>query len=283
MREKCASKYFITGIFYMKIVPINLTGVESKRAVRVFCLPYAGGSASIYRDWQQLVPDWMQVCPIELPGRGTLFAEAPAHSLAELVREVSAVLLAYEGHPFALFGHSMGALIAYEVARTLELAGSRSLVYLFLSGARPPFLARNHEPIGHLPDSEFVEELRKLNGTPKEVLDHGELMELLLPMIKNDFRIIERHEFEYGKLIDTPTVTFTGVEDSEVSVSDVCQWSKLINSRLRVVELPGDHFFIHHQVKNILKEITNCLSVPFGKHYGLMECSPYSVSLFPSE
>ncbi|MGB8840853.1 MAG: alpha/beta fold hydrolase [Aliidongia sp.] len=280
-REKCALKNLIIGIFYMKIVPINLTDVESKCAVRVFCLPYAGGSALIYRGWQQLVPDWMHVCPIELPGRGTLFAEAPAHSLAELAREVSAVLLACEGHPFALFGHSMGALIAYEAARTLELAGSRSLVYLFLSGARPPFLSRNHEPISHLPDSEFIEKLRKLNGTPKEVLDHGELMELLLPVIKNDFRIVERHEFEHGKLIDTPTVAFTGVEDSEVSVNDVYQWSKLINSRLRVVELSGDHFFIKYRSKDILKEMTNCLSSPFREHSVPKACSP--VSLFWSE
>jgi medium-chain acyl-[acyl-carrier-protein] hydrolase len=267
----------------MKIVPINLTNVKNKYAIRVFCLPYAGGSASIYRDWQQLVPDWMQVCPIELPGRGKLFAEAPANSLAELSREVSAVLMAYEGHPFALFGHSMGALIAYEVARALERAGSRSLVYLFLSGARPPFLTRIQEPIGHLPDSEFVEKLRKLKGTPKEVLDHGELMEFLLPMIKNDFRIIERHEFEYGELLNTPTVVFTGIDDSEVIGDDIRQWGKLINGRLKVIEIPGDHFFIHHRAKNILREMINFLTIPLRKYYELMEVPPSAISVFHSE
>jgi medium-chain acyl-[acyl-carrier-protein] hydrolase len=250
----------------MKTTPFNLVNVKADCAVRVFCLPYAGGSTSIYREWPQYVPDWMQVCPVELPGRGALFATAPATALIDLVGELSDALRAYEGQPFALFGHSMGALIAYEVARKLELAGTRSLVRLFVSGTRPPFLPRNREPISHLPDFEFIEKLRKLNGTPKEILDHEELMEFLLPMIRNDFRIVEKYGFDQGNLLNTPTVVFAGTEDDEVSIEDAQQWSKLTKSPIKLVKFPGDHFFIYPQTRNIIKEITNFLSTPFMVH-----------------
>jgi surfactin synthase thioesterase subunit len=134
----------------------NTATLRTGTVLRVFCFPYAGGSAAIYQHWQQHAPNWLQICPVELPGRGRLYAENPFGSIAELAAAITSALYPYTNTPYALFGHSMGGTIAYEVACGLEAAGRALPRKLFVSGARAPFLARRKPPVSHLADAEFL-------------------------------------------------------------------------------------------------------------------------------
>src|SRR5437763_15337105 len=156
--------------------------------VRLFCFPYAGGGDSVFRAWQKGLSEAIEVCPVQLPGRGARISEPPFTELSPLVRAAAQALAPHLDKPFAFFGHSMGALICFELARHLRKDGGPQPVHLFVSGRCGPQTPR--EPFaGDLPDSEFQEMLRRYNGTPEEVLENRELMELLLPAVRADFAL----------------------------------------------------------------------------------------------
>src|ERR1700738_4476769 len=167
--------------------PFFNTSLRTGAALRLFCFPYAGGSAAIYQDWQQHAPNWLQICPVELPGRGRLCAENPSGSIPALAAAITSALYPYTNTPYALFGHSMGALIAFEVACGLE-AGGRA------TPCRTP-------PVGHLADPEFLAHVRDLNGTPTEVLANKELMDVLLPVLRADFALCEQYRMRGLQLL----------------------------------------------------------------------------------
>lgn len=237
------------------------TALPRDGAIRLFCFPYAGGSgAAIYRQWQQHAPRWLQICPVELPGRGWLCTEAPFRSLPELAAEITSALYAYTDTPCALFGHSMGALIAYEVACNLEAAGKKQLRKLIASGARAPFLARMRPPVSNLPAPEFLAHVRDMNGTPAEVLADGELMEALLPVLRADFSMCEQYRIGRPLLLRAPITTLAGLEDEEITEPDVRAWKQLTSGAFRCLWFPGDHFYIRENMTSIVNAISDELS-----------------------
>src|ERR1043166_3549047 len=145
--------------------------------IRLFCFPYAGGAPHVFHEWPDLLPSFVDVCAIQLPGRGTRLREQPYTRLKALVPDVVTALRSFIDRPFALFGHSMGALIAFEVARVLRDRGGPEPEILFVSGARGPQLKRNDTNTYELTDVELIQRLRRLNGTPAGVLEHEELLQ----------------------------------------------------------------------------------------------------------
>jgi medium-chain acyl-[acyl-carrier-protein] hydrolase len=213
-------------------------------SVRLFCIPCAGGSASFYDGWIASTPRWLQVCPVELPGRGWLGSEPLPTSLNKLAQAISSALYPYTGVPYAIFGHSMGALLAYEVASHLESSGRLQLCRLFVSGSRAPFMPRKEPPVSELPDAEFVEHIRNMQGTSDEIFAQPELIEFLLPVLRSDFALCEQYRLQHAYFLKAPLTALSGEQDKDTPESDMEMWGRLTTGGFRSLRFAGGHFFL---------------------------------------
>ncbi|SCL14695.1 Surfactin synthase thioesterase subunit [Micromonospora nigra] len=228
----------------------------------LFCLPYAGGSAMrIYGRWQRQLPEHVEVVPVEIPGRGSRIAEAPLTSVDAIALEVVGTLLDRIDRPYALFGHSLGALVAFELARRLEHLHGRPATHLMVSGHRapqlPPPVAGQYDYT--LPDSEFKERLRELAGTPEEVLANEELLELVVPILRADFEAADTYQWRPGPRLSCPVTVYGGADDPEAPLDLLPPWSTLTTGPGDVRVLPGGHFFLNDRVADVLKGIAGDL------------------------
>jgi medium-chain acyl-[acyl-carrier-protein] hydrolase len=224
--------------------------------MRLFCFPYAGGSAIIYRSWAESLPTYYEVVAVQLPGRGNHANVPPFDDMPPLVRALAPALLPHLDRPFAFFGHSMGALIGFELAQLLRREGRRGPLKLFGSGCRAPQVPRR-EPYTHdLPEDEFVARLSTLNGTPQEVLDHPELMQLVLPLLRADFSVAETYSFSGDPPLDCPVSAYGGLGDKDVPREDVEAWREQTTGAFNLRMFPGDHFFINTAQQLLLQALS---------------------------
>jgi medium-chain acyl-[acyl-carrier-protein] hydrolase len=228
--------------------------------LRMFCFPYAGGGASAYRGWGASLPQEIEVCPVQLPGREGRLREEPFTRSTEMIAAVADALTPWLDLPFVFFGHSMGGMIGFELTRVLRRLGKTLPLHLFVSGRRAPQLPARDEPIHDLPEPEFIERLRELNGTPEEVLQHSELMKLLIPLLRADFAVNETYEYVEEPPFDVGISAFGGLGDIDVSRDDVEAWSVQTRGRFRMRMMPGDHFFLHPQKDLILESVARDLA-----------------------
>ncbi len=227
-----------------------------RAALRLFCFPYAGGSAFIYRSWAESFPLPVEVCPVQLPGRGSRIGEAPFTQMPRLVETLAREMRPWLDKPFAFFGHSMGAIISFELARLLRGEGAPKPAHLFLSARPAPETPRTHPPTYNLPDAEFREELRRLNGTPREVLEHPELMEVVLPLLRADFELIQTYAYQPEPPLDCSISAFGGLQDC-IERDDLQGWRRQTNAGFSLRMFPGDHFFIHTAQPTLLRMMSN--------------------------
>jgi medium-chain acyl-[acyl-carrier-protein] hydrolase len=232
--------------------------------LRLFCFPYAGGSASVFRDWINSFPQGIDVCPIQYPGREKRIFEASFTSMECLTEELANVLLPELDIPFAFFGHSLGALISFELARRLQRNGV-SPVHLFVSSYRAPIIAKRKAPMHLLPDAEFVERLREYNGTPDAVLQNNELMKLLLPTLRADFALHETYVYSAGVPLTCPISAFGGLEDLEVKINDLELWRDQTIDSFRLQMFQGDHFYIHNNDKSLINTIIKDTTIGYRR------------------
>jgi len=180
--------------------------------------------------------------------------ERPFTNLKELVAAAASALRPYMDRPFAFYGHSMGATVGYELARRLREEGRAEPSHLFVSGCRAPQMAETREITYTLPDPEFIEELRRLNGTPQEVLDHAELLQLILPLLRADFAAIQTYTYVEGPRLECQLTAVGGRDDVEVTREHLAPWGELTTGAFSLQIIPGDHFFLHAS-QNMLLEI----------------------------
>jgi medium-chain acyl-[acyl-carrier-protein] hydrolase len=223
--------------------------------LRLFCFPYAGGGASLFRTWADDLPAQVEVCPIQLPGRESRFREARYSRLMPLVHALGDVIQPYLTVPFAFFGHSLGALISFELTRYLRRQGAPLPVCLFASAHRAPHLPDPKPPIYNLPDPRFLGELRLLNGMPGEVLENAELMELMLPLLRADFAVAETYAYTEDAPLSCPISAFGGLADDEVSQEEAAAWHTQTLGAFTLRMLPGDHFFLVKERATLLQAI----------------------------
>jgi len=225
--------------------------------MRLFCFPYAGGNAlNIYRSWPDYLPRDFEVCAIQLPGRGNRIRE-PAHTrLDALVRDVEPNIKPYLDKPFAFFGHSMGAMISFELARALRRLQAPGPAQLFVSGRGAPHLPDPDPPAYHLPEAEFIAEIKSLNGTPKEVLEHPELMELMIPLLRADFSVCQTYSYVEGPPLDCPITVFGGLEDPKAGPELLEPWNLHTSAAFKLRMLPGDHFFLQSNKTQLLQYLS---------------------------
>jgi medium-chain acyl-[acyl-carrier-protein] hydrolase len=228
--------------------------------VRLACIPYAGGGTSIYRSWVPLLPPHVELCLAQLPGREARFNEPLVRSCAEVVDPLVAALAGLEDKPLALFGHSMGALVAFELAKRLEQTPGVNVLALFASGRRAPHVDPHIEPWHSLPDDKFLATVRRLNGTPAEVFENAELMSLMMPILRADLAIDETHRLEPGPSLRCAVVALGGRNDSMASPSSVEAWREYAAGPFRAAFCDGGHFFVQHERGFVLREISAELS-----------------------
>jgi medium-chain acyl-[acyl-carrier-protein] hydrolase len=228
--------------------------------LRLFCLPYAGGSSQVYRSWMNHLARKIELCPIELPGRGPRLREATISDFSTLVQEIALGIHRHLDRPFAFFGHSMGALLSFELTRLLRQQGYPSPAHLFVSGYRAPHLKSNSTPIHNLPEPEFIEEVRQIGGTPEAVLANAELRELVFPTLRADLAAIETYRYRPCTSLVCPITAFGGLQDKGVDVADLEAWRQYTTGKFRLQMFSGNHFFLHQVQPLILQTINRQLS-----------------------
>ena len=220
--------------------PLERTGIRR----RLFCFPFVGAGASTFREWPQDLPDDIHVFGIQLPGRENRLGEVPIRHLQEAANTVAAALSRYADVPFALFGHSSGALLAFEVARTLRNFPDLSPTHLFVSGCRGPSVPEWDRPMHLLPDNALIQELRRLGGTPEGILANEELMQVMLPTIRADLELSETYRYEQQESLQCPITVLGGLQDRQVRNSDLPAWHIETRGSFDLRMFPGDHYFL---------------------------------------
>jgi medium-chain acyl-[acyl-carrier-protein] hydrolase len=224
--------------------------------LRLFCFPYAGGAASVFREWSDGLPADVEVCPIQLPGRGTRLTEPPYSRLSLLVEALIEALLPLLDKPFALFGHSLGSLVSFELARQIWANHQVRPVRLFVSAGPAPQIPRRNSPIHDLPEREFMAELRRLNGIPAELLSNKELMDVVLPSLRADFELFESYRYLSGPPLNCPISTFGGLNDDRVNHDDLEAWRDQTAVSFTIRMFPGDHFFLKSTQPLLLRALS---------------------------
>lgn len=222
---------------------------------RLFCFPYGGGNAMIFRKWQDRLDQYVDVYPVQLPGRGIRIQEPSFRELEPLIEELVEAFQPYIHQSYFFFGHSMGALIAFELARFLQKHFRSSPKHLIVSGFRAPHLPNPKPPIHHLPDQAFSKEIAKMNGTPKEILENAEYLEFFLPSLRADFQLCETYQYQKGGALHSPITAFGGTEDPDVDEAMLEAWKIHTHCQFRLIQFPGDHFFIHHEEQAIVQKV----------------------------
>jgi medium-chain acyl-[acyl-carrier-protein] hydrolase len=227
--------------------------------LRMFCLPHAGGGASMFRLWGDSLPDGVEVCGIQLPGREGRWKETPVPNLVRLVDcLVPAMRLDF---PYVLYGHSMGSILAFELAREFRRRRLREPSHLLVSGRRAPHLPLVHPPIAELPNDEFVAAItRQYNGIPRIIQQDRELLQLFLPLLRADMSVIETYRWQDEAPLDCPLSVFSGIDDRSVTVEQLLAWRALSKGEFRMELLPGDHFFPQTRRDQLLRSIARDLS-----------------------
>jgi medium-chain acyl-[acyl-carrier-protein] hydrolase len=222
-------------------------------ALRLFCFHYAGGGALSFRGWVDHVLPSVEICLIELPGHGMRLLEPAFTQLEPLIQALTLAILPNLFKPFVFFGHSMGSLISFELSQHLRNHHNQSPLHLFTAGHRAPQRTDPDPPIHALPESEFLEQIRRYNGTPEAVLENYELMQLLMPILRADFTIVESYTYVARPLLDCPITALGGWQDWKVKVRDLEAWHEQTNATFSLKMFPGDHFFIHSCQSQVLQ------------------------------
>ena len=224
--------------------------------LRLFCFPYGGGGASIFRTWPQNLPETVEACAVQLPGREKRFLEAPFTDLRLVVHKLAEVLPPYLTGPFAFFGHSLGAFISFELARQLRRNNLNGLIHLFVSGQRAPQIPDADPQLYQLPDDEFIKQMhRRYEGTPLEVLQNTEMMKLLLPLLRADFTMSDTYTYMEDTPLDCPITAFGGLQDREASHNDLIAWRDQTRRSFSLKMFPGGHFFLKSAQIPLLRAI----------------------------
>ncbi len=227
----------------------------------LFCLPYAGGSESIYYSWKRYLNSSINLELIELKGRGKRFNESFYENLEEAVEDIfDNMKNKIINDEYAIYGHSMGGILAYELYYKAYNENVTTPKHIFFSGYKPPSIPRDKEYIHLLPDEEFIKEVIELGGTPQEVMENEELLQLCIPILRNDFKIIEKYIYNEKKEKVQCDITILNGKEDTITLEEILTWKKHSNKGFKVYNFSGGHFFINDNVENIVNIINHTLA-----------------------
>jgi surfactin synthase thioesterase subunit len=210
---------------------------------RLVCFPHAGGSASFFFPLSRQLHGPVEVYTVQYPGRQDRLAERPRTAIADLADEIARAVRGLTGGPLAFFGHSMGAVVAFEVALRLEADAGRRLDRLFVSGRRAPSRYRD-DRVHHHDDAGLVAELRQLRATDPAVLADPELLRMVLPAVRSDYRAIETYRHEPGAAVSCPVTVLLGTDDTLTTLDEARAWAGHTTGSFELRRFPGGHFFL---------------------------------------
>ncbi len=234
--------------------------------VKLFCFPYAGGAAASYNQWRPLLDPVIEFRPIELAARGRRMREPNYNSIDDAVEDVYKIINAeLTQGPYALYGHSMGTMIAIELAYKIKKNGLPAPIHIIFSGRCAPQVPRdNKRKLHHLPDDRFKEEMLEMGGTPKEFFEHPELMEVFLPLLRGDFRLTETYIHPPKDApLDVDFTVLSGKKDEDTP-EEVEAWRIHTTGNCDIHYFEGDHFFIHDEREKVLAVINHAILKAMG-------------------
>ncbi len=229
--------------------------------IKLFCFPFAGGSATLYNNWKPYLKEHIELIPIELAGRGTRMGEPLYASLETAINDVFNLIKEdIKQTPYALLGHSLGGIIINELALKIRALGLPEPKHVFFSGNNPLHI-KNDEKNYHLLDEEtFKDKILELGGTPPEFFKHPELLDIFLPLLRNDFKLAS---IDFSKRpIDpfkTDITVFMGIEDTEIHYDKLYQWKHFTKEKCTMHFYNGDHFFLHDEIEHITSVLNETL------------------------
>jgi medium-chain acyl-[acyl-carrier-protein] hydrolase len=226
---------------------------DPSAAVRLFCLPFAGGGAANYREWSAALPAKVDVCAVELPGRGMRLRERTFDELDPLADQLASALAVLCDRPVVIFGHSLGARVGFALARRIpEVAG------LIASAAPAAHLPPRRQRL-HLTRSELLQELAALGGTPPEILADTEMMDAFLPTFRSDFKLLACMASQAAR-VSCPILALAAPDDREVVFEDTQRWAELTTAEFRHASMTGGHFYLQTSRPIVLEEIRSAIS-----------------------
>lgn len=227
--------------------------------VRLLCFPHAGGAAYAFQAWPGYLPPDVEVCALQLPGRGLRLPETPPTGIDQVIGPLWEAFQALPHTPVAFFGHSLGALVAFEFARQLR-SRNVPLLHLFVSGASAPQLPDREPPIHHLSDRNFISAVRQRYGAlPEEILRDNKMMAIFLPALRADFTIAETYRNVGGPVLECPITAFGGDQDGSVTLLELAAWREQTCRPFSLSVFPGDHFFVDSAREPVLKRVATDL------------------------
>lgn len=235
-------------------------GTGADAPVRLLCLPHAGAGAGAYRAWGRSLPESVAVCPVQPPGREKRRAEPPVTSAPEMGRRLAPEIIDLVRPPYALFGHSAGALSAFEVSREIRRLGGALPVHLFVAGRRAPADPPIRTRLAGLPTDELATVLRKMGGTPEDVLADLGMLELLQPLLVADFQVSEVYEYLPEPRLPIPITAFASTRDHFADAEQVDGWRHETSARFQRLVLDGGHFAIFENSSTVLGRIAEDLA-----------------------
>lgn len=227
--------------------------------MRLFCFPYSGGSARVYKPWADKLPSWIEVCGVQYPGRGMRFSEPCITTMGGMVAAIHRAITPFLDKPCAFFGHSLGGGIALDVAKKLQTEG-RPIKHLIISGRRAAHLPRKRKRVTELPETEFRKEVFEMGGMSKEIAEHPELMDLISPILRSDLSISEKYVFSDAITLNSPLTAFGGEDDPLVDKDSIPAWKQHTSSEFAYHFFPGAHFFIDSDRDKVLAKVAECLA-----------------------
>jgi medium-chain acyl-[acyl-carrier-protein] hydrolase len=241
----------------VETTPWIVGGRTSSSAVcRLFCLPHSGSGAFQFASWKNFLPEVLDICPIQLPGRENRLREPPFTRIQTIVENLASELSLHLDRPYILYGYSLGALVAFELARELRRRKIQPPLSLYALARRAPHLPPHDPPVHHLPDDLFLAEMaRRYGGMPAILLQDAELMKLLIQALRADITALETYVYKEEDPLDCPIYTFGGNLDSTAKERDFEAWHSHTNSGFELKMFDGDHFFIRDNRESIFRSI----------------------------
>nr|WP_285405768.1 alpha/beta fold hydrolase [Luteibacter sp. ME-Dv--P-043b] len=239
------------------LVPLRRSARTERRLI---CLPHAGGSAHTFRSLAAYLPEDIDMWSVQLPGRGSRFNEPPLQSMSEVLHELLPVVEMLLDYPSVLLGHSLGCRIGFELIRKLESEGRLVPSHFIASGCRPVHLADDATPMWPLSHDEFVARLTQYEGMPSELLNDKDVMALIVPTLRADFRVAETHRNTINDTISVPATVIVGNADPSVPVTTLASWKTHFLGDMDIAIVDGGHFFLQEQLENALPALMSILA-----------------------
>jgi medium-chain acyl-[acyl-carrier-protein] hydrolase len=229
--------------------------------IKLYCLPYAGGSAAIYTKWGKYLDSSIELCPIELAGRADRFKEPYYNSMSEAVDDIANLIgNGLEENEYALFGHSMGSMIAYELIYRFRAKNLKSPIHVFFSGRYPPSIKKEKRNVHLLSETEFKQEVTEFGGLPENLFRFKGLLKIALETLRADFKMIETYECDHPvEKFDFDFSVLAGREDVLAVPSDMKEWKKYASKQCTFYYFDGGHFYLHDHTEKIAQIINNTL------------------------